>query len=54
MTPAIGFLLYLIAFILLPFELVHAQSHLNRAWRLERDEEAKRAIGMRPEGVRSS
>jgi Domain of unknown function (DUF4234) len=29
----LGFILYLIAFFLLPFELVYAQQHLNRLWR---------------------
>jgi hypothetical protein len=28
----LGFILYLIAFFLLPFELVYAQQHLNRLW----------------------
>lgn len=32
-SPGIGFLLYLIAVILLPVELPYAQSHLNRVWR---------------------
>ena len=29
---AIGFILYVIAFFFLPFELVYAQSHLNELW----------------------
>jgi Domain of unknown function (DUF4234) len=30
---AVGFVLYLIAFFLLPFELVYVQQHLNELWR---------------------
>ncbi len=43
----LGFLLFLLAFVLLPFELVYAQSHLNRIWRRARDEQEKRRLGMR-------
>jgi hypothetical protein len=42
-----GFVLYLIAFFLLPVEIPYAQYHLNRLWRHELDEETKRQSGMR-------
>ena len=42
-----GFLLYLIALILLPFEAVYAQHHLNRLWRHELGEAEKIRLGMR-------
>ena len=34
-SAGIGLLLYLLAFFLLPFELVYAQRHLNTVWRQE-------------------
>ncbi len=43
-SPGLGFLLYLIALILLPFELVYAQGHLNRLWR-QRQAAVARAAG---------
>jgi uncharacterized protein DUF4234 len=42
-----GFLLYLVALILLPFEAVYAQHHLNRLWRHLREERGKADLGMR-------
>jgi hypothetical protein len=42
-----GFLLYLVALFLLPFETAYAQHHLNRLWRHVLDEQEKRAAGMR-------
>jgi hypothetical protein len=42
-----GFLLFLVALILLPFEIVYAQAHLNRLWRRVQIEEEKAALGMR-------
>ena len=42
-----GFLLWLIAFFVLPFEVPYAQHHLNRLWRHELEEEEKRRLGMR-------
>ena len=42
-----GFLLYLIALILLPFETVYAQHHLNRLWRHLAEEARKAELGMR-------
>ena len=42
-----GFLLYLIALILLPFETVYAQHHLNRLWRHLAEEARKTELGMR-------
>jgi hypothetical protein len=44
-----GFVLYLIALILLPFETAYAQHHLNRVWRHEISEAEKRGYGMRPQ-----
>src|SRR5438094_5129736 len=31
--PWVGFLLFILAYVFLPFELVYAQSNLNRLWR---------------------
>jgi len=42
-----GFLLYLVALVLLPFEAVYAQHHLNRLWRQLGDEARKAELGMR-------
>jgi formate hydrogenlyase subunit 3/multisubunit Na+/H+ antiporter MnhD subunit len=42
-----GFVLFLVATVLLPFEIPYAQHHLNRLWMHEREEESKRAAGMR-------
>jgi heme/copper-type cytochrome/quinol oxidase subunit 2 len=42
-----GFVLFLIAFFLLPVEIPYAQHHLNRLWRHKLDEESKRLSGMR-------
>ncbi|SRR6266498_987142 len=42
-----GFILYLVALILLPVETPYAQHHLNRLWRHEVEEENKRQRGMR-------
>lgn len=43
-----GFVLYLFGLVLLPFETVYAQLHLNRVWRHEVSEAEKRGFGMRP------
>jgi hypothetical protein len=48
-SHVLGFVLYLVALILLPFETVYAQEHLNRLWRHVQSEEEKRAMGMRGE-----
>jgi hypothetical protein len=45
----LGFVLFLIAVIFLPFEIQYAQSYVNRVWRLEAEEGTKRALGMRGE-----
>jgi formate hydrogenlyase subunit 3/multisubunit Na+/H+ antiporter MnhD subunit len=42
-----GFVLYLIALILLPFETVYARHHLNRLWRHLVEEAQKAELGMR-------
>ena len=42
-----GFVLYLLALILLPFEAVYAQHHLNRLWRHRAEEAQKAELGMR-------
>jgi len=44
---ALGFGLFLLAFILLPFEIAYAQHHLNRLWGRVEVEEEKAALGMR-------
>lgn len=43
----LGFALFLLAYFLLPFEIVYAQRHLNRLWRRVQVEEEKAALGMR-------
>lgn len=43
----VGFGLYLLALIFLPFEAVYAQHHLNRIWEHELGEEEKHRLGMR-------
>ena len=42
-----GFLLYLVALFLLPFEIPYAQHHLNRLWEHVEAEREKRRLGMR-------
>jgi cytochrome bd-type quinol oxidase subunit 2 len=42
-----GFVLYLIALIFLPIEVVYAQHHLNRLWRHLEEEQEKERAGMR-------
>ena len=42
-----GFLLYLVALFLLPFEIPYAQHHLNRLWEHVAAEREKAAAGMR-------
>jgi hypothetical protein len=44
---ALGFVFFIVGFILLPIEVFYLQTHLNRLWRHVRDEEAKRQLGMR-------
>ena len=46
-SHVLGFLLYLLALILLPFEAVYAQYHLNKLWRHVRGEEERANLGMR-------
>ncbi len=46
-SHAVGFLLFLLALILLPFEVAYAQHHLNRLWKCAADEEQKERLGMR-------
>jgi Na+/proline symporter len=43
----IGFVLFLLALILLPLEIPYAQAHLNRLWEHEAAEEEKAALGIR-------
>jgi membrane protease YdiL (CAAX protease family) len=43
----LGFVLYLLALILLPFEIPYAQSHLNRLWEHKAGEEQKAEAGLR-------
>ncbi len=42
-----GFLLYLVALFLLPFEIPYAQHHLNRLWEHVAAEREKASMGMR-------
>jgi hypothetical protein len=50
-SPGIGFALYLVALVLLPFELVYGQSHLNRAWRKARQQDERWALEERTVGA---
>lgn len=43
----LGFVMFVIGFILLPIEVFYLQLHLNRMWRHLLDEEEKRRAGMR-------
>jgi len=42
-----GFVLFLVALFLLPFEIPYAQSHLDRLWEHEAGESEKADLGMR-------
>ena len=42
-----GFVLFLIALVLLPFEIPYAQAHLNRLWEHESAEADKAQLGLR-------
>jgi ABC-type transport system involved in cytochrome c biogenesis permease subunit len=42
-----GFVLYLVALILLPFEIPYAQAHLNALWEHEAGEAEKTELGLR-------
>jgi len=46
-SHALGFGLFLLAFFLLPFEIVYAQHHLNGLWHRVQVEDEKAALGMR-------
>jgi uncharacterized protein DUF4234 len=46
---ALGFMLFVLGFLLFPVEVFYLQLHLNRLWRHVRDEELKRGEGMRGE-----
>jgi hypothetical protein len=46
---ALGFALFVLGFLLFPVEVFYVQLHLNRLWSHVRDEELKRAEGMRGE-----
>jgi Domain of unknown function (DUF4234) len=43
----LGFVLFLVALVLLPFEIPYAQSHLNALWEHKSAEEEKRGQGLR-------
>jgi hypothetical protein len=43
----LGFVLFLVALVLLPFEIPYAQSHLNALWEHKAAEEEKHAQGLR-------
>ena len=43
----VGFVLFLLALILLPFEIPYAQSHLNSLWEHEAAEHEKHGLGLR-------
>jgi hypothetical protein len=42
----LGFVLFLVALVLLPFEIPYAQSHLNTLWEHESGEAEKQALGL--------
>ena len=44
---ALGFVLFIVGFIVFPVEIFYLQAHLNRLWRHLRDEEEKQSLGMR-------
>ena len=46
-SHALGYVLFIIGFILFPVEVFYLQAHLNRLWRHLRDEEEKQSLGMR-------
>ena len=46
-SHVLGFFLFLLALVLLPFEVAYAQRHLNRLWERVADEEQKERLGMR-------
>jgi ABC-type transport system involved in cytochrome c biogenesis permease subunit len=43
----LGFVLFLVALVLLPFEIPYAQGHLNRLWEHEAGEREKHELGLR-------
>jgi hypothetical protein len=43
----LGFVLFLIALVLLPFEIPYSQGHLNRLWEHEAAEREKNELGLR-------
>jgi hypothetical protein len=43
----LGFVLFLVALVLLPFEIPYAQTHLNALWGHEAGEGEKKALGLR-------
>jgi hypothetical protein len=43
----LGFVLFLVALVLLPFEIPYAQSHLSTLWEHKAAEEEKHAQGLR-------
>ena len=45
----LGFVLWLIALFLLPFEIVYSQREINRLWRHLESEQDKRLAGLRGE-----
>lgn len=48
----LGFVIFIVGFVLLPIEVFYVQTHMNRLWRHVQDEEQKRVAGMR--GVASA
>jgi Domain of unknown function (DUF4234) len=50
----LGFVLFVVGFLLFPIEVFYLQAHLNRLWRHGREEQEKQRLGMRgvaPAGV---
>jgi len=43
----LGFVLFLVALVLLPFEIPYAQGHLNRLWEHEAGEREEHELGLR-------
>ena len=48
LNHALGFVLFIVGFVLLPIEVFYVQHHLNRLWRHVLGEDERRAMGMRP------
>jgi hypothetical protein len=53
LNHAVGFLLFVVGFVLFPIEVFYLQLHANRMWSHVLSEQEKQRLGMRPEGARA-